>query len=74
MKLSFNRMFLAIMFALCPVLTLISTIKLKADYLSVVIAVIVTLAMLGILHIKNIYANHEELMTRLVNLYPSLSN
>ena len=26
------------------------------------------------LHIKNIYANHEELMTRLVNLYPSLSN
>lgn len=55
MKLSFNRMFLAIMFALCPVLTLISTIKLKADYLSVVIAVIVTLAMLGILHIKNIY-------------------
>lgn len=26
------------------------------------------------LYIKTIYANHEELMTRLVNLFPSLSN
>lgn len=55
MKLSFNRMFLAIMFSICPVLTLISTIKMTADYLPVVVAIVVTVAMLGILHIKNVY-------------------